>query len=52
MVSRRVFCGAAGLVALAGNRPARGEAVSAVERVPMEWSFTSGKTYKDAFNEI
>ena len=26
--------------------------MSAVERVPMEWSFTSGKTYKDAFNEI
>jgi len=26
--------------------------VSAVERLPMEWSFTSGKTYKDAFNEI
>ena len=52
MISRRLFCGVAGIGPLAWNRLARAQALSAVERRPMEWSFVSNKAYPDPFNAV
>jgi hypothetical protein len=52
MISRRDFFRSAGVGALALSRQAQAQARPAVVNYPLEWSYASGKTYKDPFNEI
>jgi hypothetical protein len=49
-LSRRTFCGS--VLAAVGSTQLNGEAHYAQQRCPTEWSFESGKTYADPFNDV
>src|SRR5690242_3055868 len=52
MISRRSFCQAAALSVPVLSRAARAQQRIAVQNCPAEWSYTSAKQYRDAFNEV
>jgi len=51
VLSRRAFCKSTGGLFLA-SASLHSQQRQAVAGYPAEWSFTSGKQYKDAFNEL
>jgi len=52
LISRRTFCRAAAALPAAAQLPLRGQSRYAIQNVATEWSYSSGKRYRDPFNEI
>src|SRR6266545_3100101 len=51
VISRRTFCGAAGLACFV-SQPAGAQSRFGTAGLVSEWSFTSGKPYRDPFHDV